>query len=330
MTTDLPSGGTQVAFSLEPVPPFRLDLTAWAIRRRPENLVDRWDGESYRRILAIGRDVVQVTVTQSGGKTTPLLHVVAVGARKGVSTKAMVAAAIERLLGTCIDLQPFYRVAEKDARLQELTARYRGVKPPRFPIVFEALVNGIACQQLSLTVGITLLNRLSAACGLGFQSPTGIQYAFPRPEDLARMKIEELRPLGFSRNKGRALIELASGVAEGRLDLESFANLSDGEALACLLKLRGVGRWTAEYVLLRGLGRTNLFPGDDVGARNNLSRWLHLRKPLDYDRVGHVLGKWRQYAGLIYFHLLISGLEHSGKLAAGESKEPLVSGSQPR
>ena len=46
------------------------------------------------------------------------------------------------------------------------------------------------------------------------------------------------------------------------------------------------------------------------------ARWMHLRKPLDYDRVGRVLGKWRQFAGLIYFHLLLSGLEHSGKLPA--------------
>lgn len=278
--------------------------------------MDRWDGESYRRVLAIGCDAVRVTVTQSGGTTTPVLHVVAAGAPHGVFTEAIIAAAIERLLGIRIDLQPFYRAAQKDARLQELTARYRGVKPPRFPTVFEALVNGIACQQLSLTVGITLLNRLSAACGLGFPSPTGIQYAFPCPKDLAGMTVEKLRPLGFSRNKSRALIELASAVAEERLDLEGLANLSDGEALARLLELRGVGRWTAEYALLRGLGRTNLFPGDDVGARNNLSRWLHLRKPLDYDRVAQVLAKWRQYAGLIYFHLLVTGLEHSGKLAA--------------
>lgn len=199
--------------------------------------------------------------------------------------------------------------------MRELAGRFRGLKPPRFPTVFEALVNGIACQQLSLVVGITLLNRLSAACGVGFAGSNGVQYAFPRPEDLAMMKIKDLSLLGFSRNKGQALIELASGIAEGRLDVEGLTNLENLEALAHLLELRGVGRWTAEYILLRGLGRINLFPGDDVGARNNLSRWLHLRKPLDYDRVGHVLRTWRPHAGLIYFHLLLDGLERSGNLA---------------
>jgi DNA-3-methyladenine glycosylase II len=281
--------------------------------------MDRWDGKSYRRVLAIDADAVRVTVTQSGGKTTPQLQVVAIAAGRGVPKKARIAAAIERLLGTCVDLRPFYRFAAGEPRLHELAARFRGLKPPRFPTVFEAVINGIACQQLSLAVGITLLNRLSAACGLRFPDADGVQYAFPRPADLAAMNIEDLLPLGFSRNKSRAIIETASKVAEGRLDLESFANLENEEALARLRELRGVGRWTAEYVLLRGLGRTNLFPGDDVGARNNLSRWMHLRKPLDYDRVGGVLRKWKPFAGLIYFHLLLSGLEHSGKLHADAS-----------
>ncbi len=84
--------------------------------------------------------------------------------------------------------------------------------------------------------------------------------------------------------------------------------MPDREAVERLEQLRGVGRWTAEYVLLRGLGRWHLFPGDDVGARNNLSRWLKLRKPLDYPRVKRVLARWEGYGGLIYFHLLLDRL----------------------
>jgi DNA-3-methyladenine glycosylase II len=275
-----------MTFSIEPAPPFRLDLTAWAIRRRPENLMDRWDGQSYRRVLAIEGKAVQVTVTQSGGKTAPRLHVIATDGHADEFNRAAVIAALDRLLGTSIRLAPFYRAAADEPRLHDLVAKFRGLKPPRFPTVFEALINGIACQQFSLLVGITLLNRLSEACGLGFRGSGSIQYAFPRPADLARMRLRDLHPLGFSRNKGRALIELASAVAEKRLDLESFEQLGDSEALLRLLELRGVGRWTAEYVLLRGLGRTNLFPGDDVGARNNLVRWLHLRKPFAAEQSG--------------------------------------------
>jgi DNA-3-methyladenine glycosylase II len=178
-------------------------------------------------------------------------------------------------------------------------------------------VNGIACQQLSLTVGIILLDRLAALCGLSLQTPDGIRHAFPRPEDLAAAVPDTLRSLGFSGAKTRALIELGAEIASGRLDLESLAGLDNEQALSRLLALRGVGRWTAEYVLLRGMGRIDVFPGDDVGARNNLARWLRLRKPLDYRGVERVAGKWSPYGGLIYFHLLLDGLERAGYLHFG-------------
>ena len=125
-----------MAFSLDPVPPFRLDLTAWAIRRRPENLIDRWDGDSYRRVLAIGQDALQVTVTQSGGEATPKLHIVAASAGRRAVAKAKVIAGIERLLGIRVELDPFYRVAARDARLHELMSRFRGSQAAPIPNCF--------------------------------------------------------------------------------------------------------------------------------------------------------------------------------------------------
>lgn len=110
------------------------------------------------------------------------------------------------------------------------------------------------------------------------------------------------------------MIELARSITEGRLDLEGLAALPDDEVVDRLVELRGVGRWSAEYVLLRGLGRVNVFPGDDVGARNNLRRWLRLRRNLDYEGVCRVLARWDRYAGLIYFHLLLDRLTEAGYL----------------
>jgi DNA-3-methyladenine glycosylase II len=108
------------------------------------------------------------------------------------------------------------------------------------------------------------------------------------------------------------MLELARSVADGDLDLESISGLPDEAAIARLRELRGVGRWTAEYVLLRGLGRVHVFPGDDVGARNNLQSWLGLPKPLDYDGVHRTLHLWRNYGGLLYFHLLLDRLADAG------------------
>jgi DNA-3-methyladenine glycosylase II len=111
-------------------------------------------------------------------------------------------------------------------------------------------------------------------------------------------------------------MELSHAIVERGLDLEALATLRDEEALAQLLRWKGVGRWTAEYVLLRGLGRLHVFPGDDVGARNNLQRWLGLKKPLDYEGTRRTLAKWKPYAGFIYFHLLLDGLADAGVLTS--------------
>ena len=304
-------------FHLEPAPPFRLDLTVWTLRRRPDNAVDRWDGQAYRRVLPLPAGPVEVIVTQVGPPEAPRLRVMVEGQPPRSPVKPAVASTLGRLIGLDIDLTPFYRFAARQGRLGQLARRFRGMKPPRFATVFESVVNAIACQQVTLTLGIRLLNRLAANYGPAFQEGEEVAHAFPRPDDLAGLRPEELRRLGFSRQKGRAMIELARSITEGRFDPEELAKLPDDEALVRLRGLRGVGRWTAEYVLLRGLGRTNVFPGDDVGARNNLRRWLHLAGSLDYEGVRHTLARWQRHGGLVYFHLLLGRLEEAGYLEAG-------------
>ena len=296
-----------IRFSFRPMAPFRLDLTVWALRRRSMNAVDTWDGTTYCRVLTVRDKPMLVAVTQRGKK----LDVTVTGRHLSPAVKQTASNTVERLLGIREDLSAFYEFSFRDTRLHELAMRFLGFKPPRFASVFEALVNGIACQQLSLTVGIILLNRLAARCGMAFGRG---RYAFPRPEDMASLDPADLRPLGYSRSKARALIELSQSVVSGQLNLEELVQFDNRQCVERLTSLRGVGRWTAEYVLLRGLGRINVFPGDDVGARNNLERWLHLRNKLDYERVRKVLRRWKDYSGLIFLHLLLKGLDESGDL----------------
>jgi DNA-3-methyladenine glycosylase II len=303
------SGNT---FFLNPVAPFRLDLTVWTLRRRAINQVDQWDGDTYRRVLVTEGEPVQIAVNQVAPPDSPRLRVSVSGAELNSKIKLQVLSLLNNILGLQVDLSGFYRFAFRQAKLGPLARRFRGMRPPRFPSVFEALVNATACQQMSLTVGILLLNRLAEKCGLPFEENGLATHAFPRPQDLAQHDPDSLRLLGFSRQKVRALIESASAIDDGTLNLESLDEVGDDVALVRLQQLRGVGRWTAEYILLRGLGRWHIFPGDDVGARNNLTRWLRLSEDLDYEGVRRVLTRWRKYSGLIYFHLLLDHLAETG------------------
>ncbi len=164
------------------------------------------------------------------------------------------------------------------------------MRPPRFPTVFEALVNAVARQQLSLSVGIHLLNRLAARYGPAM--PGGGSAGFPEPEQLAGVDPAQLRPLGFSAAKARAIVGLAGQVAAGRLDLDALGDAGDDQARQVLLGIPGVGRWSAEYTLLRGLGRLHMLPGDDVGARNNLKRRFGLAPSAGYDEVSALSAGW--------------------------------------
>jgi DNA-3-methyladenine glycosylase II len=305
-----------ITLELAPVPPFRLDLTVWALRRRPDNAVDSWDGTTIRRVLVVGGAALEVEVAQTARPEAPCLRVAVRGDPPGPDPSPAVTAALEHRLGLGVDLASFPAAAAADPRLGGLSARFRGLKPPRFPTPFEALVNAIACQRITLTQGIRVLNRLAEARGPA--GPVGQPpiHALPGPADLASSGPDALRGLGLTHQQARALVEAGGAALAGGPDLDGLAALDDDAAVARLRGLRGVGRWTAEYVLLRGLGRTHVFPGDDVGARNNLGRWLGLTSALDYDGVRRAVAAWHPYAGLVYLHLLLDRLAARGYLSA--------------
>ena len=88
--------------------------------------------------------------------------------------------------------------------------------------------------------------------------------------------------------------------------------MTNDEAIKFLSSLHGIGRWSAEYVLLRGMGRVNIFPGDDVGAKNNLQRLFHMDKRPSYADIKEMTSQWHPFEGLVYFHLLLEKLHARG------------------
>lgn len=298
--------------TLNPKPPFRLDLTAWTLRRQAHNAIDRWDGAVYRRALALDGAAVEVAVHQIGSAQSPRL-VVELDRAVDTRTQRTIRQLLRRMLGLTTDLAPFYALARSDPRLDTLAQAFIGMRPPRFPSLFEGLANAAACQQLSLFVGITLLNRITERYG----RPAGKGFAFPRPVDMLGVDPVELRELGFSMAKARTLLGVAEACASRDLDERTLEALDPKAAIKRLIELRGIGRWSAEYTLLRGLGQVQVFPGDDVGARKHLALWLGIDEAMDYGRVAATLQPWQSYGGLIYLHLLLRRLQETGRLEAG-------------
>lgn len=294
-------------FEINAVAPFRLDFTVWALRRRPTNIVDRWDGETYRRALVIQGDLIEIAVTQPD-KAEAVLHIFVSGANKTEELKTAVATVIEKMLGTQINCTDFYTLAGRDDNLRSLSNRFMGLKPVRFPTVFEALVNAISCQQLSLDFGITILNRLTETVGSKIVLSSGKSNAFPTARELRLLTVEDLRSMSFSRQKANYLLNLANRIIDNETEIENIAGLGNERIAWTLQEIKGVGRWTAEYVMLRGMGKLDVFPGDDAGAQNSLQKFLNLPIKPSYSQVERVTAPWYPYSGFVYFHLLLSGL----------------------
>ena len=313
------SGVPELTFSLEATPPFRLDLTVWALRRRAHNLVDRFDDAIWRRVLILDSASVGIAVEQVRSGDHPQVEVT-LTARAPNEVKKQAAGTIVRMLGLEHDLSGFYRVASKDKILGPLVERLRGMKPVRFPTFFEAFANAIACQLVSLSAGMHVLNRIAKAYGETRRVGGMTMNSFATARNIARADRESLRVLGLSRQKADYLIDLARlAIDPSNRDFEYLTTFDDAAAIARLQEIRGVGRWTAEYVLLRGAGRINIFPGDDVGGRNALFNWLGATDEPNYDSVRRLLSRWHPYAGLVYLHLLVDHLLAYG-VVAGHSK----------
>ena len=314
----------RIEFDLTPLPPYRLDLTAWALKRREDNTWDRWDPDAgtYSRLLVHKGTPIDVSVSQTGSINAPVLHVAAsVGADSADLTDDSIRGAVEPvvrgLLGTDVDLSEFHRMASTDSALSSLAARLMGLKPPRYPTLFEALTNAITCQQITLTAGLRILGRLAGACG----ARLGESVSFPLPENVAQLSAQDLIGLGYSRQKARAMVELSALAVQGELETSIITGLTDNDAVNRLRQLYGVGRWSAEYTLLRGDGRLGIFPGDDVGVRKHLEQWLELDHRLNYDGVSRILETWQPFGGMIYLHLLTASLVDSGRVMQSEAIE---------
>jgi DNA-3-methyladenine glycosylase II len=278
--------------------------------------MDTWDGRTYRRALFVDGAPVELAVTQVGAVSTPRLEVVLAGRYVPRFAEATARSTLARLLGLDLDLSGFYTRAARDGLLNGLAERYRGLKPPRFPTVFEGLLNAVSCQQLSIAAGLTILSRLATTAG----PRAGPLNAFPAPSDVLGLPPSALRTLGFSDRKAETILRLARAAADGELELKTLEQLDDAAVIGTLVRQRGIGRWSADYVLLRGLGRLHVFPQSDVGALNGLRSFLAASGREEAPRAA--LARWAPDAGLVYFHLLLRGLDQQARQTRLGVSEP--------
>ena len=291
----------KIVKEIEPKSPFSLTLTSWLLKRSVKNGIDMISDKTYCRVLTL-REPVLVKVTQDSR--------IVVEASGEEAERAV--EIVERMLGTHVDLTRFYEISQAHPVLRDMVRRFLGAKPVVFPSLFEAVINAITCQQISLDACLSILTRLTITFGDKVYLDNLTAYGFPRPETLINAK-QELRKIGYSERKATYIGEVATKFASGEIQEERLRNASNEDVIELLGELKGIGRWSLDYILLRGLGRLNVFPTGDAGAQNKLRRYFNLSAS-DTEHVKRSLEPWSEYAGLIYFHLLLASLDEKGVL----------------
>ena len=211
-----------------------------------------------------------------------------------------VEAIARRLVNASLDLQPFYESARDHPLLGPLTVSLRGMKAFRPATLFEMLVTAVIEQQISLLAAHHIRGRLVESFG----QPLDGFVVFPSPEALAEAPLEALRGCGLSQRKAEYIGGLAQLVTTGREDLEALEGLPDDEVRARVAAIRGFGRWSADYLLIRGLGRPDVVPVDDLGIQTLLGRLMGEGARLTPDGVRRVLEPLAPFRGVAVFYLL--------------------------
>ncbi|HVB75426.1 MAG TPA: DNA-3-methyladenine glycosylase [Ktedonobacteraceae bacterium] len=137
------------------------------------------------------------------------------------------------------------------------------------PNLFETLVDAIISQQISVKAADAIMGRLRATA---VGEPGGLI----TPDALLKFEEDALRAVGLSPQKMRYIRDLTERVSSGQLDLALLSDLEDEAVITELVKVKGIGRWTAEMMLIFSLGRPNVLPVDDLGFVEGVREAYHL------------------------------------------------------
>lgn len=296
-----------IKHEIEPMAPYNFELSLGIYGKFRGEIVDRYSEDAYSRALVIDGVFVLSTVSSIGSIVQPRLSVRLCSQGDLSRIESQVLQVLEHMLNTRLDLKSFYAMIDSDPVLSKLKHKFFGLRPPRTASFFEALILAITEQQIALPFAIVLKGRLVKRYGAKIEHTGQVFYTFPEPATLAAADPQDLRDMKYSWRKAEYIIGLSQLVHSGELDLEALAQMSNGQIIDALTQIRGLGRWSAEYAIVRGLGRLDALPANDAALKRIISQMYFDGESVIEETVRTWLDQWGCHRGLAAFYLLNEG-----------------------
>ena len=257
--------------SFNPQPPYDFDASAgFAVYGRTRYAADTFVDGVFSRGLEIGGKSVALSVQSTGEIEQPELRIDLAGDVLRHEEQSIVVNVAARSVGAHGSLEGFYRSLDAGDPMTAIAARFRGLGISQAASPFEGLVLSILGQQISNEVARVLRDLLVDTLGSSVSTGGSDYRVFPSPMAIAEAGTEVLRGIKFSARKAEYIVDIAENVASGDLDLEALADLPDESIVEELVKLRGVGPWTAHWLLIRAFDRPDGFPEGDLAVQRSL------------------------------------------------------------
>nr|WP_280518677.1 DNA-3-methyladenine glycosylase [Lederbergia wuyishanensis] len=272
--------------------PYDFDLALSRLAMDPLNIVNQKERSVKVPIYDITPEVATVQAIGSTDQPAFLIN------GKNSNTKSAV---IEKISKVFQWTTPLAEIQNHfiSTSLNKIFETHRGT-----PIVldfspFTTLVKSIIHQQVNMKFAISLTEEFVKTFGFQIDDV----YFYPSPETIATIQPETLRALKFSQRKAEYIIGLAAQIVNGEINLEKLSKLSDEEIIKSLVKIRGIGPWTAQSFLLFGLGRPNLFPFADIGLQNAIKDLYRLDRKPTKEEMLEFSNEWQPYLSYASLYL---------------------------
>lgn len=287
-----------------PFPPeFSFDQCLSFLRRSPKELLHRCGVNSVRKLVRFDGSnfLLEIRPYPNVLRVTVLNSIVSEHQERCIREYIIEWFDLET------NLRPFYALAEKDKLLKDLVIKYYGYRIVGQPDLFESLVWAVLGQQINLQFAYTLKERFVQQFGERLNFEGQDYFLFPQPEAVAQLTDENLLPLQFSRQKSRYTVLVAEAFASGRVSKEKLKGRSLIEAKEELMKIKGVGNWTANYALMKTFRYPDAFPLEDAGLHNAIRNLKNLKRKPTLEEVRKIFKRykgWEAYATLYLWRSL--------------------------